>query len=276
MPRATRFGQAVTQYGNRFSFGLVAFGHRKASNCADSEILAKPGALNGETYEKLLGGVSKATGQAPIAAAISDAATLADPSGQPLDVILVADSGDTCDADLCATADALKQKTKGLRIHVIGLGDKPDALKPLACIATATGGNYSAAANESELKERLDAVFAVIASPPAAVATAAPSGDSGAANGITPPMAVQPMEPDLTGPGDAGPGNAAPGETAVLKSGAPAPSTAQTLVQRALPPEPARPVPVTFKAKVTEVGPKLQGGHHLARLQFQARRRRQL
>jgi hypothetical protein len=257
------FGHAVTQYGDRFSFGLVAFGHRKASNCADSEILAKPGALNGESYEALLGGIKKAKGQAPIAAAISDAATLADPSGKPLDVILVADGGDTCDADICVTADALKQKTKGLRIHVIGLGDKPDELKPLACVAAATGGKFSTAATESELKERLDAVFAVIASPPTAVATAADGEESSTANGTVAPMAAQPMEPDLAAPGDADPGEASPGETAVLKSGAPAPRTAQTLVQRALPPpkpEPARPVPVTFKAKVTEVGPKLQGG----------------
>ena len=36
-------GQAVASYADRLTFGLVAFGHRKASNCADSEILAKAG-----------------------------------------------------------------------------------------------------------------------------------------------------------------------------------------------------------------------------------------
>ncbi len=251
-------GKVVTQYGDQFSFGLVAFGHRKASNCADSQILAKPGALNGESYEALLDGIKKAKGQAPVAAAISDAATLADPSGKTLDVILIADGGDTCDADLCVTADALKQKTKGLRINVIGFGDKPEELKPLACVAAATGGSFSLAANETELKERLEGVFAAIASPPAPVATATTNEESGAT-----PMTAPPMEADPGDGGDAGPAETGPGETAVLKSGAPVQSTAETLVQRALPPptpEPVRPVPVTFKAQITEVGPKLQGG----------------
>ena len=247
------FGKAVGHYGDRIAFGLVAFGHRKASNCADSEILAKPGALTAQTFETLLGGL-KAKGQAPIAAAISDAATLADPSGRPLDVILVADGGDTCNANICVTADALKQKTKGLRIHVIGLGDKADDVKPLACAATATGGQFSTAANDGELKARLAAVLESVANPPAA--PAATSQEITAVDSSATPMAD--LEPEPAVPGETG-----SGETAVLKSGAPKPNTAQTLVQRALPPakpEPARPVPVTFKAKVTEVGPKLQTG----------------
>ena len=63
----------MAAYGDRLSFGLVAFGHRKASNCADSEIVAKPGELTAETQNKLLGKI-KPKGQAPIAAAVSDAA----------------------------------------------------------------------------------------------------------------------------------------------------------------------------------------------------------
>ncbi len=66
--------QAVVDHGDRFSFGLIAFGHRKASNCADSEILAKPGTLTTDTSEKLLDGI-KPKGQAPVAAAISNAAS---------------------------------------------------------------------------------------------------------------------------------------------------------------------------------------------------------
>ena len=50
-----KLGEAVTQYSDRLAFGAVAFGHRKASNCADSEILAKPGELGPDSFEKLLG-----------------------------------------------------------------------------------------------------------------------------------------------------------------------------------------------------------------------------
>ena len=69
----TELGQALGAYAGRLSFGLVAFGHRKASNCADSEILAKPGEFTFATQGKLLDKI-KPKGQSPVAAAISDAA----------------------------------------------------------------------------------------------------------------------------------------------------------------------------------------------------------
>ena len=49
--------KAVTQYSDQVSLGLITFGHRQKSNCADVEVLAKPGALNAGTYEKLLGDI---------------------------------------------------------------------------------------------------------------------------------------------------------------------------------------------------------------------------
>ena len=69
----TALGEALGTYAGRLSFGLVAFGHRKASNCADSEVLAKPGELTFASQSKLLDKI-KPKGQAPVAAALSDAA----------------------------------------------------------------------------------------------------------------------------------------------------------------------------------------------------------
>ena len=66
-------GAALGTYAGRLSFGLVALGHRKASNCADSETLAKPGELTFAAKDKLFDKI-KPKGQAPIAAALSDAA----------------------------------------------------------------------------------------------------------------------------------------------------------------------------------------------------------
>jgi len=243
-----KLGEAVTQYGDQLSFGLVAFGHRKASNCADSEVLAKPGELSSDSFDKLLGGLAP-KGQAPLAAAMSDAASLADASDEHFDVVVVADGNDTCDTDVCVTADALKQKAKGLRVHVVGLSDKTAELDPLACIATATGGKFVAATNESEFKQGLDTVLAAVAARPAegegiAVAEGLDTQDAPLAQ-----MAPGETEVERSAP-------MGPGETAVLKA-------PQTLVQRTLPPpkpEPTRPVPVTFKALITEVGPKLQDG----------------
>src|SRR3990170_2031601 len=211
----TELGQALGSYAGRLSFGLVAFGHRKASNCADSEILAKPGELTFASQSKLLDKI-KPKGQAPIAAALSDAAKAAQTQGR-FDIVLIADGGDTCDADICSTAVALKEKSQSLRIHVIGFNDKPDELKPLTCVAGATGGTFVAATNAAELKQGLATVLDAIVTPgapppqvvaaeetaampamapalPAGVATAQPIDLDAAPDRAAPPVAPVPAE----------------------------------------------------------------------------------
>src|SRR4029079_2432231 len=74
----TDLGKAIGAYGDRLSFGVVVFGNRKSSNCADSEVLAKPGGFTGATKRELLDGI-KPKGQAPIAAALTDAVKAAPP-----------------------------------------------------------------------------------------------------------------------------------------------------------------------------------------------------
>ncbi|MEZ5875022.1 MAG: VWA domain-containing protein [Hyphomicrobiales bacterium] len=255
--------EVASSYADRLSLGLVAFGHRKSSNCADSEVLAKPGALNADSSEKLLGGI-KAKGQAPIAASISDAANAA--GEDAANVVLIADGGDTCDADVCVTADALKQKSKGLRISVVGLAAKAEDVQPLACIAAATGGKFVVATNSDELKSSLNAILAAIANQDAGNEAVASEGPKDAdPDGVTPEAAAAALAAQPDEPGESAV-QKSHGETAVLKSGTPAPAAKgapETLVQRILPPpvaEPPRPVPVTFKALITEVGPKLQSG----------------
>ena len=316
--------QTLGAYAGRLSFGLVAFGHRKASNCADSEILAKPGELTFATQGKFLDKI-KPKGQAPIAAALSDAAKAAQ-AQERLDIVLIADGGDTCDADICSTAGALKEKSPALRIHVIGFGGKEDELKPLSCLAGATGGTFVAATNTGELKQGLASVLDAIAAPesPPAEAVAADTGQTVPAMASSLPAGVataqpidldaqSPVQPDggedalppgtvATEPIDLGtespdqpvpPADAPAGrETAVHKSAMPpreqtlaepapdAPAASEAppvnLVQSVpiAPPAPPPadkaaatpapqiqlPVPVTFKALISETGPKLQAG----------------
>jgi Mg-chelatase subunit ChlD len=293
-------GEAVTAYGDRLSFGLVAFGHRKASNCADSEILAKPGELTATTQDKLFEKI-KTKGQAPIAAALSDAAKGATAKDK-LDIVLIADGGDTCDADICSAALAMKEKSPALRIHVIGVGDKEEELKPLSCLARATGGTFASAANAEALKGELAKAFdAVLGPAPAPVQTAATAEAAApAATSALPPgvVAMQPLDLSAGPPPPAPSAPAAPqqqaqapppvqqqaeapvpqnaGETAVHKSASPPQLAAlpSTQATGALPSAPAAakppaqsttaqvqlPVPVTFKALVSEAGPRLQAG----------------
>ena len=199
----THLEEALANQAGRVAFGLVAFGHRKSKSCSDTEVLATPGTLNGETAEEHLGGL-KPRGRAPIATAISDAATLAQ-AGKPLDLILIADGKDSCKKSVCAIAKSLKQASASLRVHVVGLNGKAEALEPLACIAEATGGKFVAATSGTAFRDGLDAVLASIANPPVplnAMGMAAAPGRAaeGAAQGQA---ALKKL----------------PGETAVFKSG---------------------------------------------------------
>lgn len=260
-------GHAVSSYGDRLSFGLVAFGHRKAANCADTETLAKPGELTSETQSKLLD--LKPQGQAPIAAALSDAVKAAPTPDGRLDIVLIASGGDNCDADICAMADAIKVKSPAIRIHAIGLDAKAEELKPLACATAATGGEFVAATEASTFKQGLATVLDAIASPApivrsvATVTITAPDGTGEASTGGTQdePADGQGVEPGQSAVQKSA--SPASHETAVNKSETAAPGQPITLAQRAAPPKPAeplKPVPVTFKAMVTEVGPKVQSG----------------
>jgi hypothetical protein len=294
----SELGKAIGTYGDRLSFGLVAFGHRKASNCADSEVLAKPGVLTAETQDKMLGAI-KPKGAAPIAAALSDATKAVKTANAKLDVVLIADGGDSCDADICATAASLKKKTEGLRVHVIGLDDNAASLKPLSCVAAATGGTFVSATNQDEFKQGLTRVLdaasgASTAEPEVANEGEDQAAESGGGDGASPEAATpapntsdapvpkrvrtiaipppviesqdaeQGQSTAQKSPPQTAPQPGAPGETAVNKS-APAPGQSLMLTQRVAPPKPSAPevklpVPVTFKALVTEQGPKLDSG----------------
>lgn len=179
-----KLGEFIGTYDDKLKFGLATFGDRQYSNCADTRTVAKLGELSKATQKKILDGV-KPKGQAPIAAALSEAAKGMPPSGR-LDIVLIADGGDTCDADVCSIAAGLKEKSPGLRIHVLGFDAKAETeTKPLACIASATGGQFVTAKNADGLKKGLTAVFNAAATPPptpapapVAEATPAPSPDA--------------------------------------------------------------------------------------------------
>ena len=278
--------EALPTYKDRLSFGLVAYGHRQASNCADTQTLAKPGELTAKTQAKLLDKI-KPKGQSPIAAAMSEAAKITAPQDVKRDIVLIVGTGDSCKADFCGTAELLKKKSPQMRIHVLAYDAKAaESLAPLTCIAEKTGGTFIAAANGDELKQGLTTLLDIATgtptapeAPPTPVANAAP-----APNSVPETVAALPATSSARDPGDAGgdeiplaapappesgasavTSKVSPGQSDIQKSvpspsppGATGVAPATTIV--AAPAAPAHPVPVTFKAMLTEAGPKLQGG----------------
>jgi hypothetical protein len=275
-------GDAFKTFEDRIAFGLVAAGHRQGKTCAEAELIAKPGELTSKTPGKLLFGAGfKPKLGRPIAAALVEAAKQTPPSG--LDVVLITDGLDSCKANVCATVKSLKQAAPQLRIHVIGFDPKAkQTLKPLACVAQSTGGQFLTAATANELKQDLTSVLAGVVkaapqsapvamapvTPPNAPAAAPPPVAPPVAATAPPAQAIQPVSPPV---------QAAPMETAQAKSSVGPPAPPETNMQKlaAIPPKesasPARtpedpgagsssPVPVTFKALLTEAGPQLKTG----------------
>jgi hypothetical protein len=272
--------EALPTYEDRLSFGLVAYGHRQTSNCADTQTLAKPGELTTKTQAKFLDKL-KPKGQSPIAAAMTEAAKIPAPQDVKRDIILVVGANDSCKADFCGTAELLKKKSPQMRIHVLAYDAKAmETLAPMTCIAEKTGGTFITAANADELKQGLttllDTASAAPQQPtPVAVDTKAPTTQAAPAN----PDAIPVPDPSdvvagggeiIVGgppPGTPSPeiAGAQPGQSDVQKSAPPSTppgnSTSAPMTTAAInPAAPASPVPVTLKAMLTEAGPKLQGG----------------
>ena len=70
-------------------------------------------------------------------------------------IILVTDGLETCDADPCAIATALKESEAGVTVYVVGLGLNEEELRITSCIAENTGGRIVGAQNADELSVAL-------------------------------------------------------------------------------------------------------------------------
>jgi Ca-activated chloride channel family protein len=124
--------------------GLMAFGHRHPGDCADVELLARPGAANTEALGRLDG--LSPRGLSPIAGGITEASRVASK------VILVTDGAETCAPDPCAVIRQARARNGRLQVNIVGF-DVPGRREwaQLGCIAAATGGRLVPAANADDL-----------------------------------------------------------------------------------------------------------------------------
>jgi len=141
--------------------GLMAYGHRRAGDCADIETLIPPGPVDAAAFAARANALTP-RGRTPLAASIARAAE----AGVPR-IILLSDGIETCVPDACAEVRALRGRGVQVTVHVIGfdIAEARDR-SALACIAEATGGRFLAAANAAELGAALAA--AAEAPPPPA------------------------------------------------------------------------------------------------------------
>jgi hypothetical protein len=256
----TAIGEALDDYKDSVAFGLVAFGHR--DGCGESEVIAKAGELTPETPGKLQFGAGfRPRVSKPIAAALVEAAKNGDPGATNLDILLVTDGPDSCKANVCATAKNLKQAAPNFRVHVIGLDVKAkQALKPLRCVADATGGKFFAATNAAEFKASLTKVLDVVAkgaatAPSPVVANATPPQAAAPADAAPAPPLPTPA-PSRETPQAASPSAAPPAENGEAMVSTPAENASQGAPQ---PLPPTSPAPATTEATKSAPRPVAPG-----------------
>lgn len=147
--------------------GLMAYGHRRKSDCSDIELVLPVSRHPPETVVDAVNRLS-AKGKTPLCAAVQQAAEALRYTENRATVILVSDGIETCGMDPCAVAEELEQAGVAFTAHVIGFDLQKEELESLRCLAEGTGGLFIEAKDAAGLTEALTAVEEEVAAAPPA------------------------------------------------------------------------------------------------------------
>ena len=155
--------QVLPAMAPEVKIGLAAYGHRRAQDCGDIEILAPPGSADrGALMARITEMEPK--GMTPIAAAVTLVADALRARGDvETTLVLVSDGQETCGGDPCAVVKALKTQGVKFILHVVGFDVTEEEKAQLACMAEAGGGKYFSAGDGAALLAALQEVNAEIA-----------------------------------------------------------------------------------------------------------------
>ena len=100
--------------------GLMVFGHRRAKDCSDIQLMAPIGAESAQAVATQVASLQP-KGETPIAAAIeAGAKNFAALKGQNNAILLVTDGIEECGGDPCAAAKQVKAAGLDLKVNVVG------------------------------------------------------------------------------------------------------------------------------------------------------------
>ncbi|MCC6280056.1 MAG: VWA domain-containing protein [Saprospiraceae bacterium] len=135
--------------------GLIAYGHRRKSDCDDIETLVTLAPLDKTGFQAQINAINP-QGKTPVAKSIAHALALLHSETQPVSIILVSDGLETCDGDACELVRQARTKDAKIMLHVVGFGIEEQDISTLECIAQAGGGQYLPANNANELSHALN------------------------------------------------------------------------------------------------------------------------
>jgi Ca-activated chloride channel homolog len=149
------------------NLGLLMYGHRRAKDCSDIEMISPIGTADGSVIAQTILG-SQPKGETPIAAALEQAAkSFAPMAGQSNSIVLVTDGIEECGGDPCAAARAIRESGLGLKAHVVGFTLNAQQRQTVQCIADETGGKYFDAQDSDGLAGALAEVQKAVVAVPA-------------------------------------------------------------------------------------------------------------
>lgn len=154
--------------------GLLVYGHRRAKDCSDMEVVSPVGADDSRTQARMVQGFD-AIGETPIADALDRAGqSMKAFKGQNNSIVLVTDGVEECRGDPCAAAERLKGLGIGLKVHVVGFALRPGESNSLQCVVDTTGGRYFDAGDADALRRTFAEVRQIVVTQAAVPAPPAP------------------------------------------------------------------------------------------------------
>lgn len=135
--------------------GLMVYGHR-SNDCADIQLVEPIQPVTPEVIARVRGTVDRleARGWTPIADSLRKSIPAFD--GRPGRIILVTDGEESCQGDVCAAAEAVKNSGVQCVVDIVGFSLNSAQRAALKCITDITGGRYYDARDGNALGEAMN------------------------------------------------------------------------------------------------------------------------
>ena len=158
--------------------GLLLYGHRRAKDCTDIELVSPIGADGAATIARRINSLQP-KGETPIAESLQQALrSFSAFQGQSNRIVVVTDGIEECGGDPCAVAKAAASSGVDVKMDVVGFTLNEKQRRTVQCVADATGGKYYSAMNAQELLDaftKLRQQVVEVPPPPPPPAPAAPT-----------------------------------------------------------------------------------------------------
>ncbi len=135
--------------------GLLLYGHRRAKDCTDIELVSPIGADDGKAIGARISALT-AKGETPIAESLKQGMrSYAALRGQDNRMILVTDGIEECGGNVCAAAQEVRDAGFDLKVDVVGFTLTREQRALIQCVPDVTGGQYYDAQNMAGLSTAL-------------------------------------------------------------------------------------------------------------------------